>query len=314
MRTQQHHRSHLDGWLLAVVLGVLFVFLELLKTHRSAQWAGTTGQDWQGVGVGLGLYVVVLGGLAECVWVTTRRLTRGRLSSELGLPLCAVLAGGGVWAVLSMHREYAPTLDDALVVLALAGLAAGVAVLPRYRLLTRRSICGAAGTALAAGIAATVASANVALFRPDRTTVVTTAAMAWVGVAGVVGVVAWGFHAKPLARTRRWGLSLLLVALPLLGMYVPLANDRHAGARHGPNLILIVIDTLRADHCSVYGGTCATPSLDALAQRGTRFSRCMWLPRRRARLAAALQTAATQVCPQRVPPEIRAFARWQFHV
>jgi arylsulfatase A-like enzyme/predicted Zn-dependent protease len=41
---------------------------------------------------------------------------------------------------------------------------------------------------------------------------------------------------------------------------------------HGPNLVLITIDTLRADHVGAYGATSgATPTLDALALRGARF-------------------------------------------
>src|SRR5436190_22783891 len=39
-----------------------------------------------------------------------------------------------------------------------------------------------------------------------------------------------------------------------------------------PNLLLITIDTLRADHVGVYGATTgATPALDALASSGARF-------------------------------------------
>src|SRR3989442_8002917 len=42
--------------------------------------------------------------------------------------------------------------------------------------------------------------------------------------------------------------------------------------RPHPNLLLITIDTLRADHVGVYGATTgATPTLDALAARGVRF-------------------------------------------
>src|SRR5438105_5534986 len=41
--------------------------------------------------------------------------------------------------------------------------------------------------------------------------------------------------------------------------------------RH-PNLLLITIDTLRADHVGAYGATTgATPALDALAASGVRF-------------------------------------------
>ncbi|MSP15070.1 MAG: hypothetical protein EXR73_00415 [Myxococcales bacterium] len=41
-----------------------------------------------------------------------------------------------------------------------------------------------------------------------------------------------------------------------------------------PNVIVVSLDTLRADHVGCYGGTqVATPALDALAARGTRFAR-----------------------------------------
>jgi len=40
----------------------------------------------------------------------------------------------------------------------------------------------------------------------------------------------------------------------------------------GPNLLLVTIDTLRADHVGVYGAvSVSTPTLDALAARGVRF-------------------------------------------
>src|SRR5436190_4778455 len=43
-------------------------------------------------------------------------------------------------------------------------------------------------------------------------------------------------------------------------------------ARRHPNLLLITIDTLRADHVGAYGATTgATPALDALAAAGVRF-------------------------------------------
>jgi arylsulfatase A-like enzyme len=52
-----------------------------------------------------------------------------------------------------------------------------------------------------------------------------------------------------------------------------LAAGWHAGlGRRGPErIVLVVIDTLRRDHVSAYGGRVATPNLDALAARGQRF-------------------------------------------
>jgi arylsulfatase A-like enzyme/Flp pilus assembly protein TadD len=46
------------------------------------------------------------------------------------------------------------------------------------------------------------------------------------------------------------------------------------GARRGPSVLLVTIDTLRADHVGAYGSPRAkTPTLDALAARGVRFER-----------------------------------------
>ncbi|MFL6233354.1 MAG: sulfatase-like hydrolase/transferase [Thermoanaerobaculia bacterium] len=46
-------------------------------------------------------------------------------------------------------------------------------------------------------------------------------------------------------------------------------------ARRAPNLVLITLDTTRADHLGAWGYAQAhTPNLDALAARGTRFVRC----------------------------------------
>jgi len=44
-------------------------------------------------------------------------------------------------------------------------------------------------------------------------------------------------------------------------------------SRTGPNLLVVTIDTLRADHVGAYGYEAAsTPTLDALAERGVRFT------------------------------------------
>lgn len=46
-------------------------------------------------------------------------------------------------------------------------------------------------------------------------------------------------------------------------------------AKRAPNLVLITMDTTRADHLGAWGYRDAhTPNLDALAARGTRFARC----------------------------------------
>src|SRR5262245_32191023 len=51
-----------------------------------------------------------------------------------------------------------------------------------------------------------------------------------------------------------------------------LGPDAFASARHRPNVVVLIVDTLRADH--VYGNLAHTPNMDSLVRRGLRFTRC----------------------------------------
>ena len=62
---------------------------------------------------------------------------------------------------------------------------------------------------------------------------------------------------------RRLSASLLCLLLVCCGA----EEDRGAPER----IVLVVADTLRADHVGAYGGAVPTPNLDALAERGEIF-------------------------------------------
>src|SRR4029077_9772600 len=77
---------------------------------------------------------------------------------------------------------------------------------------------------------------------------------------------------RPTARSRTRGAAILVGALVAIGAGVAFWLVSRPTTSRGPNLILITIDTLRADHVGAYGATTgATPTLDALARRGARF-------------------------------------------
>ena len=40
-----------------------------------------------------------------------------------------------------------------------------------------------------------------------------------------------------------------------------------------PNVVLVIVDTLRADYVGAYGGRAYTPNIDSLAARGVRYTR-----------------------------------------
>jgi len=97
---------------------------------------------------------------------------------------------------------------------------------------------------------------------------------AWVPVvAGAAVLVAAAMHLRRGAPTRGLMAPLVLVAL-LVGLRALAALDGWRRAS-GPNLLLISIDTLRADHLSAYGYPRSTsPVLDRrLAAEGVTFER-----------------------------------------
>jgi arylsulfatase A-like enzyme len=72
-----------------------------------------------------------------------------------------------------------------------------------------------------------------------------------------------------MAPTRRE----LLEAGAAAALAAALPSPALAARRARPNIVLIVVDTLRADHVGAYGGRARTPNIDALAARGLRFTR-----------------------------------------
>jgi arylsulfatase A-like enzyme/Tfp pilus assembly protein PilF len=88
------------------------------------------------------------------------------------------------------------------------------------------------------------------------------------------------FHPLPRSRTQRlWiaAAALALLAVPAWLLVRSLTQPRtfRPGAAD-LNVILVTIDTLRADHVSAYGGDRArTPVLDSLAAAGARFDHCI---------------------------------------
>src|SRR5205085_9147150 len=67
-------------------------------------------------------------------------------------------------------------------------------------------------------------------------------------------------------------IAVAVVAAAAVAAVVVAWRTFHQPRPAGPNLLLITIDTLRADHVGAYGATTgATPSLDAMAAAGVRF-------------------------------------------
>src|SRR3954454_20620589 len=81
-----------------------------------------------------------------------------------------------------------------------------------------------------------------------------------------------GAPAAVPSRSPRRSAAVVVVLLTIGAATFTWWMASRSARPRGPNLILITIDTLRADHVGVYGAASgATPTLDALARRGARF-------------------------------------------
>ena len=110
-------------------------------------------------------------------------------------------------------------------------------------------------------------------------------ALALTGLAGAVGVVLGLVVARPLegwniaARARvtvAGSAMVILLGMGLADQRSPMAGAASASEASGPNVLLIVLDTLRRDAVSAYGevnGT--TPAFDAFAEAGTLWEDCL---------------------------------------
>ena len=214
-----------------------------------------------------------------------------------GAALAGVMVGVGEAAIVTAERHLG--LDTGLLFFALlsyggigalVGLAIGVAL----RVVSRPS--GALAFGLSGATVLAVLVTIIGRFRVFRDVFNETFDGAPISpsmfqVASLVGallVFGLAFVAlRALARRQPWLASPLVVigALVLVivacraGMAVapaPAATPRQVAvgaAPKGPNVILILVDTLRADHLSCYGTTTnQTPVIDGLAADGTRFA------------------------------------------
>jgi len=80
-----------------------------------------------------------------------------------------------------------------------------------------------------------------------------------------------GARPSKKGRTRLPGLLLAAVCLGALGLWALRAPGTPAGDRRPWSLLVISIDTLRADFVSAYGEGAATPHIDRLAREGVLF-------------------------------------------
>src|SRR5207249_12195472 len=158
------------------------------------------------------------------------------------------------------------------------------------------------------------------------------AALLLLGVAAGVWRALAGASARRRAATRPGIAAVIVGVLALLGAAAarlvpapaPVAPAARAAAPGGaPNVLLIMVDTLRADHLSCYGYGERTPHIDALASGGVRFantfSQASWTRPSVATILTGLYPAShgavhkADILPDRVDTLAEMLARGGYH-
>ena len=90
-----------------------------------------------------------------------------------------------------------------------------------------------------------------------------------------VGVILFWLVRWLVDRVRLLGLGAPWGALTAVGAVASLLSGTGSGnatePAQGPSVLLVTIDTLRADHLAIHGGSAVTPTIDALAKEGVVF-------------------------------------------
>ena len=211
-----------------------------------------------------------LGRLASCIAAgALAGLVVGAVEAALVVGLTDVSVGSVVKDMIGVEINY---------------LAAGVGVSLLAALLRRRL-----RVASVAGVTAGVTTGFVAFsWMSNSSAQESLSAGTWIlAVAGgVVAALASGWLVGRMARKPVLALAhagaLLLVSVLWVGYAkggqaagADLAIERYPESELPPNIVMILVDTLRADRLSCYGYERPTsPNIDALAAKGTRFAAC----------------------------------------
>lgn len=197
-----------------------------------------------------------------------------RVGRSAAPPLLATLVGGALLAVGVRERwSMAGWLVPAAVAWPIAAALAAVTARTLRRARASAAVAAAAPV-LWVGLAATignVAIAHVAHGASLRGAVEGAAAL------GALGLLAWppAWRRGATARVLCWSPALAALALAVVAaMPVPAPAPAGTPRRGGPpDLVLVVLDTVRADALSAYGNARPTsPNIDRLAAEGVRFS------------------------------------------
>lgn len=252
----------------------VFIFMEGCVLSRQAHWLGFTGESALRCMTAVPVYFAVLSACA----LFARLLIRRFLGVDGGLranTFAVLVAAVILWEVLAALTSAAgPFVEQAIAVLfaLVIGLETRV---------WRGKDGGVIGFLYMPWIMASLSAlavlhlARVAFLMnsvsDDAHIVLATLWLVALGVGGALAPV-WRGKTRPMKLRTPLILFAAGLTLPAGLTAAPgfLGGTQEGGRK---NVVIITADALRADYCSIYGGSTQTPNLEALAKGGAIFER-----------------------------------------
>jgi arylsulfatase len=244
----------------AALASLLLVALDSVRAHRSNFW---TGDSIVQMGAPIvpfvvyALFVFIFSRLV--VWVMSRRF--------------AAFAVWGIATLLAMMLVQVSADFSSKMAVAysfcLAAITLFLVLLDKFTALSYRLGAIISIFSLFVVWPAMHATGHAYYIDAARHTMVTLLPGIWVLIAATV-MFALAIHSPPKAFKRITMCFLMLAAAPLLTLKL-VGSSRVLAISEEPSLIFVTFDALRADYCSVYGGTAATPNFERVANEGLVF-------------------------------------------
>lgn len=259
----------------AFILTLLALFPEFLRAHREEYWRGWTTELAIGALVGAFLYFVYY---AISIGVLRRALAKAPLIGEreaLRDSVAAALPAAALWVLFPvLWEDMQPRFVVVFAGLHVAFIAA-LAARSWFSEEAQRRIVAALAIGLTTSLMAIGAIATLYFIDHwTRHAALTKIPIVWLAVATALLCLA---AVIPQRRIPVFTI-LALLALAVWPVYhgineIRLATNGAALDSEQPNLLLVTVDTLRADYTSTYGGQIEMSALDSLANEGVVFEK-----------------------------------------
>lgn len=250
----------------APVASLLLVALDSVRAHRSNFWTGDSLVQMAAPIVPFVVYALFLYVLSRLfIWAMSQRFAGSAVCAPITVWVAATILAG---ILVSVSADFSTRMAVAFS-LCLAAVTSILVFFDRFTSISHRRGAGIAIVSLLILWPAMHATGHAYYVHASRHTMVTLLPAIWTLMAASI-MFGIAIHSPPKAFKRITVCFLLFAAAPVLAPRF-VSDDSEPAILENPSLIFVTFDALRADYCSVYGGTAATPNFERTASDGVVF-------------------------------------------